>query len=235
MLAIKVHIYVIWEVVIFLMIWFIWRRVASLIKYRGLLSVSSLLKLALLVVLVLAELTWIVGFFFVGSEPHTLSTVCTVCLGSVIFLTTAMIITDVCFFIVRKIIWYRGRGGIQRTTDSSEIKIRTLLSLFCAIILIFSGVVGLSRFTIEEVTIPVKGLSLRLNGTTIIQLSDIHLGPFSGRTELSRIVERVNQLNGDIVVITGDLVDAPVAALREAVRPLATLRSKHGVFYTTGE
>ena len=232
--AFRVHLYVVVEFLTFLMVRYIWRRMAHLVKFGGIFSLGSLVKVVLLVALLLAQFTWIAGFFLVGADPHIVSTVSTVCLGIVIFLTTALVIMDICSFIVRKILC-RGCEGNQRTADSTEIKIRTLLALFCAVILAYSGLVGMSRFTIEHVTVPVKGLSPKLNGTTIIQLSDIHLGPFSGRTELSRIVERVNQLNGDIVVITGDLVDSPVAALREAVRPLATLRSKHGVFYTTGE
>ena len=231
---IRVHMIVILELITFLMVRYIWRRMAHLVKFGGLFSVGALLKVVLLVVLMLAHFSWFSGYLLVGTDPHVVSAMSAACFGTVIFLTTALVITDICSFIVRRILC-RGCGEGRRTTDFTEIKIRTLLALFCAIILIYGGLVGVSQLAIERVSVPIKGLSPRLNGTTVVQLSDIHLGPFSGRTRLSRIVEKVNQLDGDIVVITGDLVDAPVAVLKEAVSPLANLRSKHGVFYTTGE
>src|SRR5262249_15144534 len=46
--------------------------------------------------------------------------------------------------------------------------------------------------------------------------------------------DRVNSLDPDVVVITGDLVDGSVAALRDEVAPLAELRAKHGIFFVTG-
>ncbi len=81
---------------------------------------------------------------------------------------------------------------------------------------------------------PIKGLHPKFNGTTIVQISDIHLGPFNGRSKLKNVIEEVNKLDGDIVVITGDLVDSNVAALREAVVPLKDIKAKYGVFYITG-
>lgn len=44
----------------------------------------------------------------------------------------------------------------------------------------------------------------------------------------------MNELEPDLVAITGDLVDGPVERLREHVAPLADLRAKHGVFFVTG-
>jgi hypothetical protein len=48
------------------------------------------------------------------------------------------------------------------------------------------------------------------------------------------VVEKVNALEADAIVITGDLVDGPLSALREHVAPLADLRAKHGVYFVTG-
>ena len=87
---------------------------------------------------------------------------------------------------------------------------------------------------IQRVAIPIKGLHPHLNGTTIVQLSDLHLGPFIGRSRMEMIVEKTNKLQGDIVMITGDLVDSYVEYLWEAVKPLEKLKTKYGVYYCTG-
>jgi len=87
---------------------------------------------------------------------------------------------------------------------------------------------------VKRVQVPIAGLPSQLAGFTIAQLSDIHVGPTIRRRYLQRIVDTVNRLRADMVAITGDLVDGPVADLREHVAPLAALRAKHGVFVVTG-
>ncbi len=118
--------------------------------------------------------------------------------------------------------------------DRSEIKIRTLLALICALVLILYGAIGASGINIVRLNVPIKGLDSKLNGTTIVQLSDIHLGAFTGKRVMERIVDKVNTLNPDIVVITGDLADSNFQALKEAASPLKKILSRKGVFYSTG-
>jgi predicted MPP superfamily phosphohydrolase len=45
---------------------------------------------------------------------------------------------------------------------------------------------------------------------TIVQLTDLHVGPTIGRAWLEEIVRRANGLRPDVVVITGDLADGRV-------------------------
>jgi predicted MPP superfamily phosphohydrolase len=79
-----------------------------------------------------------------------------------------------------------------------------------------------------------RGLPAGSHGTTIVQLTDLHVGPTIGRAFIEDIVRRTNALAPDIVAITGDLVDGSVEALGEAVAPLGDLRARHGVFFVTG-
>ena len=75
-----------------------------------------------------------------------------------------------------------------------------------------------------------KNLPAEFNGFTIVQLPDLHVGTTTGRTMLDRVVKTTNQLNPDAVAITGDLVDATVYQIRQAVKP----RARYGVYYVTG-
>jgi hypothetical protein len=88
---------------------------------------------------------------------------------------------------------------------------------------------------------PIKPLTIRLarlpveqHGFSIVQLTDIHIGPTLGRDFVQDIVDRTNALSPDLIAITGDLVDGRVADLGPAIAPLAELRAKHGVFFVTG-
>jgi predicted MPP superfamily phosphohydrolase len=88
--------------------------------------------------------------------------------------------------------------------------------------------------SVVRVDVPIRDLPAGLEGFTIAQLSDIHVGPTIRRGYIQRIVDAVNRLGADMVAITGDLVDGTVAELREHVAPLAGLRARHGTFVVTG-
>ena len=51
---------------------------------------------------------------------------------------------------------------------------------------------------IREVKIPIKGLPEGFDNLRIVQISDIHLGPTVGKSQLQRIVKLVNDLNPGI-------------------------------------
>ncbi len=87
---------------------------------------------------------------------------------------------------------------------------------------------------VVTVEIPVAGLPAALHGFTIVQISDIHVGPTIRSTYVDGIVEAVNRLNPDLVAITGDLVDGSVAELAGHVAPLERLASREGSFFVTG-
>jgi predicted MPP superfamily phosphohydrolase len=83
-----------------------------------------------------------------------------------------------------------------------------------------------------EVTLP--KLSRELDGFTIVQLSDLHVGLTIDRAFVQRVVDRANALAPDLVALTGDLVDGQVEDLRDEIAPLAQLRARHGVYAVTG-
>lgn len=91
-----------------------------------------------------------------------------------------------------------------------------------------------AQILVKRVDVPLKNLPAALDGTTIVQLTDVHVGPTIGRSFIEQIVNQVNALNPDIVAITGDLVDGSVEDLAYHVAPLGTIKSQHGTFFVTG-
>lgn len=62
-----------------------------------------------------------------------------------------------------------------------------------------------NRLAIEKIEVSTaKPLKRAL---TIVQISDVHIGPFFKMDRFATIIDKVNQLQADIVVITGDLLD----------------------------
>ncbi len=87
---------------------------------------------------------------------------------------------------------------------------------------------------ISEVPVRLPRLPRTLDGLTIVQLTDVHVGPYIGRRFVERLVAQANALAPDLVVITGDLVDGNVATLGQAVSALGGLHARFGRYFVTG-
>src|SRR5438132_1318154 len=87
---------------------------------------------------------------------------------------------------------------------------------------------------VVDVEVPLTDLPAPLEGFTIAQISDIHIGPTIKRNFVEAIVERVNRLGADMVAITGDVVDGSVPELAHHTEPLGRLESRHGTYIVTG-
>lgn len=87
---------------------------------------------------------------------------------------------------------------------------------------------------LERVRIELHRWPGALAGLRVVQLTDVHVGPTLGEAYVRELVARVNALDPDLVVLTGDLVDGTVAELGPHVAPLQGLRSRLGTFFVTG-
>jgi predicted MPP superfamily phosphohydrolase len=87
---------------------------------------------------------------------------------------------------------------------------------------------------VVTVEVPLANLARELEGFTIAQITDIHVGATIKRDFVEAIVDRVNGLNADMVAITGDVVDGSVPDLARHTEPLARLASRHGTYFVTG-
>ena len=104
-----------------------------------------------------------------------------------------------------------------------------------AVLVSLIGLINARRIaSVREVVVPITGLPYALQGFSIAQISDIHVGPTIKRGYLEKIVKKVNHLKADMVAVTGDLVDGSVAHLRAHTAPLANLSARHGAFFVTG-
>lgn len=85
-----------------------------------------------------------------------------------------------------------------------------------------------------RVPVRLRRLDPAFNGFRIAVVSDVHLGPLSGRAHTERIVRMINEAEPDLVAIVGDLVDGTVEQLGAAAEPLRDLNSREGTFFVTG-
>lgn len=69
---------------------------------------------------------------------------------------------------------------------------------------------------------------------SIVQLSDIHIGGLIDKDFIKSLVDKVNILNPDVIVITGDLVDTKLDFAKAALDELRNLKSKFGTYFIVG-
>ena len=105
--------------------------------------------------------------------------------------------------------------------------------LILTISYLFKGIInGLKEPILKRLSIKIR--DFKHDGFKIVQLSDVHVGNTIKKDFVERLVQRVNDLEADLVVITGDLVDAGIERIKEDLEPLKNLRSKHGTYFVLG-
>lgn len=87
---------------------------------------------------------------------------------------------------------------------------------------------------IRKVKIPIAKLAAPLQGLRIVQITDLHIGPGVTLGKIKKVVRKTNQLEPDLVVLTGDIVDHLDKWFKEEINLLATLKSKYGTYYIPG-
>lgn len=87
---------------------------------------------------------------------------------------------------------------------------------------------------VAKTDIRLAKLPKALDGFRLVQLSDLHVGSSFGHGFVKDVVAKVNELKPDLVVITGDLVDADLDVALPSLAPLKDLQARHGVYYVTG-
>ncbi|HVZ40408.1 MAG TPA: metallophosphoesterase [Candidatus Kapabacteria bacterium] len=84
-----------------------------------------------------------------------------------------------------------------------------------------------------EIPLYFPGLHPALDGLRILHISDIHLGNFTGLGTLESLLQDAAERRPDLVLVSGDIAD-DLAQLPDALRMMAALRPRYGIFATLG-
>lgn len=102
---------------------------------------------------------------------------------------------------------------------------------------IYGTALGRHDYVLEDVPIPLRGLPRTLDGYTVVQLSDLHVGTFVGEYELAAAVDLSRRARPDLIVLTGDLVDFDpryAELLGRFARRLGSIGARDGVVAIPG-
>ncbi len=115
-----------------------------------------------------------------------------------------------------------------------EMRLITGLLLAVAVCLSAYGVWNALQIRTSRVNPFVMGLPESWRGKKAVQISDLHLGVYHGRSFMERIVTLVNDEHPDLIFITGDLFDGAGQKLSHLADPIDQLEAPDGVYYITG-
>lgn len=90
------------------------------------------------------------------------------------------------------------------------------------------------RPVVKRVTIPLKDLPDEFAGTTILQMSDIHVGQTIRGDYVQALVEMSNEIKPDMVVLTGDLIDGINSQLADELNHFKNIQAPLGRFMIPG-
>jgi uncharacterized protein len=126
------------------------------------------------------------------------------------------------------------RGRVARYGDSNrpDTPLRSL-----AVSLTHVARAALSEpymLTIEHKSIQLDRLPKAFDGFRIVQLSDVHHGPFSDREQIERAVETANRLQPDLIALTGDYISKERHYAAPCAEMLGQLKARHGVYAVLG-
>ncbi|AQA03297.1 metallophosphoesterase [Mycobacterium sp. MS1601] len=87
---------------------------------------------------------------------------------------------------------------------------------------------------VRDVDVPLERLGPGLDGLRVVMITDTHYGPIDRAAWSSAVIDRVNELEADVVCHVGDVADGTVDVRLAQAAPLERVQAKLARVYVTG-
>ncbi len=145
--------------------------------------------------------------------------------GAILFLALLQVLLDGTMLLAMLV-----HGGSVNVPDGVRAAMAAVAGVLAAI-----GVHQAIRVPpVTDVEIGIRGLPRQFDGYTMLQLTDLHISRLFPAAWTHALVKRSDSLGVDLIVVTGDLIDGPLAIRRADVEPLRHLRAPDGVYVIPG-
>ena len=106
--------------------------------------------------------------------------------------------------------------------------------IFLVVLLLLVGFIiyGNNHIVTNTIIFTNDKITEELNGYKILQLSDLHAASFG--VDNKRLIAKVDMVNPDIIVITGDIIDSKFSNKKVATKLVKNLADKYPVYYING-
>lgn len=135
--------------------------------------------------------------------------------------------------VLRDIFWI-----LHRLVSGRRMKWHTnfwfILPILAAMLTTLALKNGTAVPEVKKTDVTLRSLPPRFEGYRIVQLTDLHASRLLPRSWTQDVVTRSLELDADMIVVTGDMIDGWPEARFSDIEPLGQLRAKDGVFAVTG-
>lgn len=113
-------------------------------------------------------------------------------------------------------------------------RVGVLVALAVALAFFIAGYIGSRRLAVRRFVASSPNLPAGFEGTRIVQLSDLHVGPHTPTRKLARIAAITREAKPDLIALTGDLVDDHARDTEPFEAGLGRFHAPLGVFAIAG-
>lgn len=187
-------------------------------------------KIAIAVVMVVASEFHLITKLFTGNMfspeiPKPLLLLTTGLFGMTVFMAVLLVLRD--------LFWI-----LHRLVSGRRMKWNTpfwfILPVLAAMLTTQALKNGTAVPEVKKIDVTLRGLPPRFEGYRIVQLTDLHASRLLPRSWIQDVVTRTRELDADMIVLTGDMIDGWPEARFSDIEPLGQLRTEDGVFAVTG-
>lgn len=122
--------------------------------------------------------------------------------------------------------------------DLSEIMVSSISTFFISVFLSIAfsayGYFEAKKLRVERLTVKTSKLPEGVNKLTIAQISDLHIGILNREEALNRVIKKIEDAKPDLILSTGDLLDAEVNHVDYLIDRLKKAEARLGKFAVTG-
>lgn len=187
-------------------------------------------KIAIAGVMVVASEFHLITKLFTGNMfspeiPKPLLLLTTGLFGMTVFMAVLLVLRD--------LFWI-----LHRLVSGRRMKWHTAFWFFLPVLAVMLTTQALKNGTavpeVKKIDVMLRGLPPRFEGYRIVQLTDLHASRLLPRSWIQDVVTRTRELDADMIVVTGDMIDGSPEARFSDIEPLGQLRAEDGVFAVTG-
>ena len=111
-----------------------------------------------------------------------------------------------------------------------------IFTIFSVASIVIYGFINADRTRIVKLELKIDKPLPDKNPLNIVALSDIHLGTTVNHSELDRMIREINNLNPDIVLIGGDIIDNNIKVVQhyKLLERFSEIKSTYGIYSCMG-
>jgi uncharacterized protein len=132
--------------------------------------------------------------------------------------------------------WFHFLPSFIQNNYEQTKKITALVVIAAVSLIVFLGNLNKRDITIKTLELQFPKGDGKLAEINIVAASDLHLSPIDGERLLSKIIDKMESLNPDIILLSGDIVDdkAEILEQRKIGESFKRLNPKYGIYTING-